>query len=119
MAKSKVSVSKKQLAKTGEELEAVGAVAEVAGAVEMAEGLENLEVAQTAVRIGVSQVAAASSDLTRAADAALAADRVQELSEIVGAAGVVDIEEGVDMLMKSDNVKAMGAIVSLMSKEEL
>ena len=47
----------------------------------------------------MSQVAAASSDLTRAADAALVADRVQELSEVVGVAGEVDVEEGVEMLI--------------------
>jgi hypothetical protein len=120
MSKSKnVTVSKKQLTETGEELEVVGAVAEVEGAVEMIEGEENLEVAKVAGMIAVQQTAAASSDLTRAADAALVADRVQDLSEIVAAAGVMDISEGVDMLMKGGDVKAMGAIVSLMSREEL
>jgi hypothetical protein len=67
----------------------------------------------------VQQTAAAASDLTRAADAALVSARVKELGEIVGAAGVVDVEEGVDMIMKGGDVKAMGAIVKLMSKEEL
>ena len=37
----------------------------------------------------------------------------------MGAAGVVDVEEGVEMLIKGGNVRAMGAIVGLMSKEEL
>jgi len=119
MSKSKVSVSKKQLTATGEELEMVGAMAEVDGALKVADGAENLEVAQVAGRIAVSQVAAGSSDLTRAADAAIVAERVQELSEIVGAAGVVDVEEGVDMMLKGGDVKAMGAIVKLMSREEL
>ena len=41
------------------------------------------------------------------------------LSDIVGAAGVMDVEEGVDMLLKGGNVRAMSAIVGLMSKEEL
>jgi hypothetical protein len=115
----KVVVSKQQLTKQGEELEAVGTVAEVVGAVAVAEGLENLSVAQTAVQVGVKSVAAASSDLTRAADAAIVSEKVQELSDIVGAAGVNDVEQGVDLLLQSDNVKAMGAIVSLMSNEEL
>jgi hypothetical protein len=44
---------------------------------------------------------------------------VQELSEIVGAAGVVDVSQGVDMLLKGGDVKAMGAIVKQMSREEL
>jgi hypothetical protein len=57
--------------------------------------------------------------LTRAADAAIVAERVQDLSDIVGAAGIVDVEEGIDMLMKGGDVKAMGAIVKLMSREEL
>ena len=92
---------------------------EFEGAMEMAEGAEDLQVAKTAAAIGVAEVAAGASDLTRAADAALVAERVQELSEIVGAAGIVDVAEGVDMLMKGENVRAMGAIVSLMSKEEL
>ena len=119
MSKSKVSVSKKQLAATGEELEVVGTMAEVDGALKVVEGVENLEVAKVAGRIAVSQVAAGSSDLTRAADAAVMAERVQELSDLVGAAGVVDVEEGVAMIMKGGDVKAMGAIVRLMSREEL
>ena len=43
----------------------------------------------------------------------------QQLSDIVGLAGVVDVAEGVDMLLKGGDVRAMGAIVSLMSREEL
>ena len=70
-------------------------------------------------QIGVANVAAGSSDLTRAADAALVAERVQQLSEVVSMAGVTDVEEGVDMLMKGGDVRTMGAIVGLMSREEL
>ena len=115
----KVVVSKKQLRETGEELEVVGEVAEVEGAIEVVEGAENLEAAKVIGMVAVQQTAAASSDLTRAADAAIVSEKVQELSEIVGVAGVVDVEEGVEMLMKGGDVKAMGAIVKLMSKEEL
>ena len=32
---------------------------------------------------------------------------------------MTDVEEGVDMLMKGGDVRTMGAIVGLMSKEEL
>ncbi|NTU63658.1 MAG: hypothetical protein HGB05_09705, partial [Chloroflexi bacterium] len=86
MSKKNVVVSKQQLRETGEELEVVGEVAEVAGALEMVEGAENLEVAKVVASVAVQQTAAASSDLTRAADAALVAERVGELSEIVGEA---------------------------------
>jgi len=120
MSKSKkVSVSKQQLAETGEELRVVGDLAAGEGAVEVAEGAEDLAAAQTAVQIGVAKVAAASSDLTRAADAALVSERVQQLSDVVSMAGVTDVEEGVDMLMKGGDVRTMGAIVGLMSAEEL
>jgi hypothetical protein len=119
MSKKNVVVNKKQLTQTGEDLEVVGTVAEVAGAIEVAEGLDDLATAQTAVQIGVAKVASASSNLTRAADAALVAERMQDLSEIVAAAGVVDVEEGVEMMMKGGDVKAMSAIVGLMSEEEL
>ena len=92
MAKSKrVSMSKAKLAETGEELEIAGTMAEIEGADEMAEGVADLQVAKAAGAIGVAEVAAGASDLTRAADAALVAERVQELSEIVGEAGIVDV----------------------------
>ena len=47
MSKSKkVSVSKQQLAETGEDLEVVGVVAKLEGENQMVEGAEDLEVAQ-------------------------------------------------------------------------
>lgn len=120
MAKSnRVSVSKEKLTETGEDLEVAGAVIAVEGAVTVAEGVEDLAVARVATAVGVAEVAAAASDLTRSADAAIAAERMQQLSDVVGVAGVVDVAQGVDMLLKGGNVRAMGAIVSLMSKEEL
>ena len=120
MAKSKrVSVSKEKLAETGEELEVAGTVAEFEGAAGMVAGAQDLKVAKAAGAVGVAEVAAGASDLTRATDAALAAERMQQLSDIVGEAGVVDVAEGVDMLIKGGDVRAMGAIVTLMSREEL
>jgi hypothetical protein len=114
-----VSVSKKKLAKTGQDLEINGTVAEIEGMNQVAAGAQDLRAAKTAVKIGVAEVAAASSDLTRAEDAALAAQRMQQLSDAVGVAGVVDVAEGVDMVMKGGDVRAMSAIVGLMSREEL
>ena len=94
MSKSKkVTVSKKQLAETGAEMQVAGTVSEIAGMAEVADGLDELAVAQQAVRLGVAEVAAGSSDLTRAADAAIVAERMQDLSEIVGAAGVTDVSD--------------------------
>ena len=110
-----VSVSKTKLTKAGQELEVAGTVAEIQGINQVAEGAQDLRVAKAAVRVGVAEVAAASSDLTRAEDAALAAERMQQLSDAVGVAGVVDVAEGVDMVMKGGDVRAMSAIVGLMS----
>ena len=112
MSKSKrLSVSKAKLAKTSEVLEIAGTMAEIEGVDLVATGMEDLQVAKTAAAIGVAEVAASASDLTRAADAAVVAGRAQELSEIVGAAGIVDIAEGVDMLMKGGDVRAGGAYI--------
>lgn len=120
MTKSKkAAVSKKQLTKTGQELKVAGSMAKIAGVAEVAQGLDDLATARTAIGIGVAKVAAGSSDLTRAADAARVGERVKDLSEIAAAAGTLDVEEGVEMLMKGGNVKAMAAIVKMMSKEEL
>ena len=107
------------MVETGEELEVAGVVVAVEGAAAMVEGVEDLAVARAATAVGVAEVAAGARDLTRAEDAAIAAERMQDLSDIVGAAGVVDVAQGVDMLLKGGNVRAMGAIVGLMSREEL
>ena len=50
-----MSVSKQQLAETGEDLEVVGVVAKLEGENQMVEGAEDLEVAQAAVKIGVAK----------------------------------------------------------------
>jgi len=56
MPKSKrVSMSKAKLAATGEELEVEGAMTTVAGAMQAAEGLEDLEVARAAGAIAWPQ----------------------------------------------------------------
>jgi hypothetical protein len=42
-----------------------------------------------------------------------------ELSDVVGAAGVMDMAEGVELLADSDDVKTIGAMISLLSLEDL
>ena len=93
MAKSKrVSVSKSQLVETGEELEVAGVVVAVEGAAAMVEGVEDLAVARAATAVGVAEVAAGARDLTRAEDAAIAAERMQDLSDIVGAVSYTHLD---------------------------
>ena len=62
---------------------------------------------------------AAASDLTRAVDAEVVADRLGVLANVVGEAGVTDIAEGAEMLMASDEVQAMSAAVGLISLGDL
>ena len=56
---------------------------------------------------------------TRAVDAAVVADRLSTLSEIVETAGIDDISQGADLLAHSEDVAAMSAIVGLMSYSDI
>lgn len=114
-----VTVSKEQLAVTGEEMELVGMVTVAVGAAETEAGLENLEVAQVAVAVGVAATAAAASDLTRAADAEFAAGRLQTLSGVVEEAAWDDVSQGAEMMDKGASVRAMAQIASRMTDEAL
>ena len=87
----------------------------VDGELDMAIGADELDDARDVAAVGVVAAAAAASDLTRAVDAEVVADRLATLSDLVGVAGVNDISEGVDLLSASDDVDAMSAMVGLMS----
>ena len=58
-------------------------------------------------------------DLTRAADAARVADRMGQLSEVVAAAGDVDIAQAIHLLSASEDVEVMSAVVGVMSEADL
>ena len=112
-------MAESEMNELGEDLEIAGDVVATEGAMEMLDGADDLDIARDAAAIGVAEVAAAASDLTRAVDAEIVAERVQHLSEVVGEAGVVDVAEGVEMLMTGADVRAMGSLVGLISEEEL
>jgi hypothetical protein len=113
------SVSKRRLGEAAVAAGEVAAVEGVAGATDVAKGEKNLKQARGAARVGTVAVAAAASDLTRAVDAEVVADRLSTLSDIVGTAGVVDMAEGAEMLSTSEDVEAMSAVVGLMSLSDL
>ena len=69
-----------------------------AGAEEMVAGMETLDVARGLARDAAAGLAAGASDLTRAEDALLVAERVADLSSVVAAAGVVDMAQGAELL---------------------
>src|SRR6476646_7313448 len=83
------------------------------------EGEETLDAALEMGRAGRAAMAAGASDLTRAQDAQIVADRVAVLSDVVATAGVVDMAEGVDLLTASEDVEVMSALVGLMSMDDL
>ena len=87
----------------------------VAGVVDTAIGADELDAAGDAASMAMAATAAAASDLTRAVDAEVVADRLGALSEMVGDAGITDISQGIEMLTASEDVEAMAAVVGLMS----
>lgn len=72
-----------------------------------------------AARAGAAAMGQAASDLTRATDAAVAAERIAQLAEIAATAGIVDVAEGAEILAASGDVSATSAIVGLMSQGDL
>lgn len=58
-------------------------------------------------------------EITRVADARVVADRMAKLNDIVAAAGVTDIAEGLALLDESEDVDLMSAMVGLMSAADL
>jgi hypothetical protein len=115
----RVSISKQKLAKQAEAVEEAAVGLAIEGAVEMEEGKETLETGRVAVRLAAAEMAAGASDLTRAEDALLAASRMADLSDVVEAAGAVDMAQGVELLAESEDVKTIGAIISLLSLDDL
>ena len=92
----RVSVDKSELAEGAVEAETLGIMAEEEGAVEVAEGVETLEAAGEVEAVAGAALAAGASDLTRAVDLEVVAERSEELSddaEALAEAGVLEIEE--------------------------
>ena len=72
----RVSVSKNQLAETAVAAGVVGVESEVAGAEQMVEGVETLQIRCSVGAVGKVALAAGASDLTRAADLEIMAVRM-------------------------------------------
>jgi len=115
----RVSVSKRKLNETADEMEQVAVVAAVAGEVEMIEGAQRLDEAADMAATGALLMGKGASDLTRAEDEKLMSDRMAVLSDVVSAAGMVDIEEGVEMLAASEDVNVVSALMGLMSLDDI
>ena len=66
----------------------------VAGEIDLAVGADELDDAGDAADVAAVAAVAGASDLTRAVDAEVVADRLASLSDLVGAAGINDISRG-------------------------
>ena len=82
---------------------------------EIAEGAEKVVAAKAMGDISRDLEAAGVSDLTRAMDAEIVADRLAALSDVVEAAGELDMAEGAELLAASEDVETLSAVVGLMS----
>ena len=68
--------------------------------------------------VAAAELAAGVADLTRAADAAVVAERMGVLSEVAGA-GELDIAQAIHLLSASEDVEVMSAVVGVMSQADL
>ena len=114
-----VELSKQELAETAILADREAKALALEGSELESAGIQTLQDAGDVMRVGAVATAVAASDLTRAVDAAVVADRLSTLSGIVETAGIDDISQGADLLAHSEDVEAMSAIVGLMSYGDL
>src|SRR5512138_3557600 len=99
LAKSqRVSVSKRKLNETADAMEQAAVVTAVAGEGAVLDGAQRLEEAADLAGASAVVMSKGASDLTRAEDTQLMANRMAVVSEVVGAAGAADIAQGAAML---------------------
>lgn len=114
-----VKISKQDLAETAIQADQDAKALALEGSEREQAGIETLQAAGDVARLGTAAVAAGASDLTRAVDSAVVADRLSTLSDVVETAGITDMSQGVDLLAHSEDVVAMSAMVGLMSADDL
>ena len=79
----------------------------------------SFQVAGAMEDVAAAELAAGVADLTRAADAAVVAERMGVLSEVVAGAGELDIAQAIHLLSASEDVEVMSAVVGVMSQADL
>jgi hypothetical protein len=89
------------------------------GAMGVVAGVEDIHTAQAVAAAAAGDLAAGASDLTRARDVTVVAERMSDLSGVVAAAGVTDVAQGAELLAKSEDVAALSALVGLMGEDDL
>ena len=115
----RVSISKRKLAETADEMEGAAIVAAITGEQEVIHGVDQMKEAREMEAVGTAFIAQGASDLTRAVDEKVVSQRMAVLSDVVATAGVIDVAEGAEMLAASEDVGVMSALVGMMSREDI
>jgi hypothetical protein len=108
---------KEELAEQAEEMVVAAMATGIEGDMDIAEVAETLDLASEVAAAGAVELAEGASDLTRAVDMEVVADRVAQLSDVVAEAGITDVLEGAEMLATSEDVNVLSAMVGLMGAE--
>lgn len=101
------------------EIELAGDVAEEAGIVDVAAGLEAVTDAGALEEISREELAEASNEITHGLDELEAAERASLMSEAVAEAGVVDVMEGAEMMSAAEEIEDLSMMLALMNEEDL
>ena len=101
-----VSVGKRELQATADAVEDLAIQEGVLGVDQAKAGLNKLEAAREVGTIGRAALAVGASDLTRGADEMVVSEGLSRISDVVAAAGVVDMAEGVELLAHSEDVES-------------
>ena len=91
---SKVSVRRADLEEAAVDTAIVAVEVGAEGEANVVEGVETLEASAAVARGAAVALASGASDLTRAEDTLIVADRLATLSEVVSMAGALDMEQG-------------------------
>lgn len=115
----RISMSKDKLAENALDVEVAGIETEIEGEIAVEEGIETLELAGDVAQVGVAAAMAASSDLTRAQDLEIVAERMARLSGVVAVAGALDYAQGAEILAASSDIDVQSDLVALLGEEDL
>ncbi len=116
---ARISVSKRKLASTANEMENAAIATALAGEQKTLTGAGKLKEASELGIIGTNVIAKGASDLTRAVDTNIMSTRMAVVSEVVATAGVADVAQGAEMLAASEDVGVVSALVGMMSANDL
>ena len=114
-----LTVDKSKLADTADQMEQAAVQAAIAGQAEVIHGAERMQTAGQMSDDGTTLLVMGASDVTRAVDAQIVAERLEVLSDAVTVAGIVDVAEGAAILAELDDVGVLSALVGMMSEDDL